>query len=127
MRGAWLIICSVIATPVAALDVPSGQPVTLHEVLLDEVGTEAWVRFRFITPDIARDGGSVTYEVAADDMTHLCEQLAIPYIGEFALTADVIIIALADRTTEFGIPDPDATQFIEAYRADGDACSWEPL
>lgn len=116
-----------LASPLYALDVPSGQPVTLHEVLLDEVGTEAWVRFRFITPDIARDGGSVTYEAAADDMTHLCEQLAIPYIGEFALTADVIIIALADRTTEFGIPDPDATQFIEAYRADGDTCSWEPL
>ena len=127
MRGAWFFICSVLATPVAALDVPSGQPVELQEVLLDQVGTEDWVRFRFVTPGIARDGGSVTYETAAEDMTHLCERLAIPYIGEFALTADVIIIALADRITEFGIPDPDATQFIEAYRADGDTCSWEPL
>lgn len=116
-----------MASPAAALDVPSGQPATLHEVLLDEVGTESWVRFRFVTPDIARDGGGVTYEAAADDMTHLCERLAIPYIGEFALTADVIIIAFADRITEFGVPDPAATQFIEAYRADGDTCSWEAL
>ncbi len=124
---ALLTALLLLAAPALAMDVPSGQPVTLHEVLLDEVGTEAWVRFRFVTPDISRDGGSVAYEVAADDMTHLCEQLAIPYIGEFALTADVIIIALADRITEFGIPDPAATQFIEAYRADGTTCSWEPL
>lgn len=121
------IALAFLASPLYALDVPSGQPATLHEVLLDEVGTESWVRFRFITPDIARNGGSVTYEVAADDMTHLCERLAIPYIGEFALTADVIIIALADRITEFGVPDPAATQFIEAYRPDGDTCSWESL
>lgn len=117
----------LLASPVAAIDVPSRQPVTLNEVLVDEVGKEAWVRFRFVTPQIARETGSVTYEAAAEDMTHLCERLAIPYIGEFALTADVIIIALADRITEFGIPDPEATQFIEAYRPDGDTCSWEPL
>ncbi|WP_370401889.1 DUF6497 family protein [Sulfitobacter sp. JB4-11] len=122
-----LAVLALVAAPALAVDVPSGQAVTLHEVLIDEVGTEAWVRFRFVTPGIAREGGTVDYDTAAQDMDHLCESLAIPYIGEFALMADVIVISLADRITEFGVADPDATQFIEAYRAEGDTCSWEPL
>ena len=94
---------------------------------MDDVEGEAWVRFRFVTPQIARESGSIGYETAAQDMDHLCEQVALPYIGEFALTAEVIVIALADRITEFGIADPEATQFIEAYRADNDTCIWESL
>ncbi len=125
MRLAAALILST--APAFAQDVPSGQPVELHEVLVDEVGAETWLRFRFVAPQIAREGGSITYVDAEPDMQYLCDTLALPYIADYALTGDVIVISLADRPTEFGEADPDATQFFDAYRPDGTSCIWEPL
>ena len=122
------LLCAAFAfcaTPAFALDVPSGQPITLLEVLVDDLGHEVWLRFRFIAPQIARAGGSVTYETAEPDMQHLCDTLALPYIAEYDLTGQMIVISLADRITEFGAADPDATQFFEAYRVQDNACIWE--
>ncbi|WP_281173423.1 DUF6497 family protein [Leisingera methylohalidivorans] len=113
------------AEPVA---VPSGQPVTLAEVLLDEAAGQAgetWARFRFLAPEIARGSGSVGYEAAAPDMDHLCETLALPYLAEQDLTAARVVISLSDRAVPFGAQDPAATQFFEAYRPDSAACIWE--
>ena len=115
------------ATPVLAVDVPSGQPVDLHEVLVDTVDAETWLRFRFVAPQIARDTGGMEYEVAAADMMHLCAELALPYVAEYTLSGDVIVISLADRITEFGVADPDATQIFEAFRPVDNTCIWEGL
>ncbi len=112
------------ATP-AAIDVPSGQPVALHEVRVDQMGAETWVRFRFVAPLIARAGGTVDYDVASLDMAALCRTLAVPYLAQHDLHGDVIVISLADRPTEFGAADRDATQFFEAFRLQGDVCIWE--
>jgi hypothetical protein len=117
----------LVATSVQALDVPSGQQVDLQEVLIDQMGNETWLRFRFIAPDIARDGGAITYDAAAPDMKVLCDTLAIPYIAQYALTGDVIVISLADRAVEFGAVDPSVTQFFEAYRPEKGICIWEAL
>tara|TARA_R110002072_G_scaffold40393_7_gene114580 strand:- start:530 stop:910 length:381 start_codon:yes stop_codon:yes gene_type:complete len=123
-----LILALILAAaPALAIDVPSGQPIELQEVLIDEVGGEVWLRFRFIAPEIARDGGSINNEVAAPDMMHLCATLALPYIAQYDLNGQIIVVSLADRITEFGVQDPDATQFFEAFRADGDTCIWEGL
>ncbi|MEW9921467.1 DUF6497 family protein [Marimonas sp. MJW-29] len=124
---ALLAATLIAASPALAIDVPSGQPVELQEVLIDTVGEATWLRFRFIAPDIARAGGAVDYETAAQDITHLCDSFALPYIADFDLAADGIVISLADRATEFGTADPDATQFFEAFRAEGDVCIWEGL
>ncbi|MGC1502822.1 MAG: DUF6497 family protein [Sulfitobacter sp.] len=115
------------ASPALATDVPSGQPVELHEVLVDAVDSETWLRFRFIAPQIARDGAALEYDVVASDMMHLCTALALPYSVEYALAGDVIVISLADRVTEFGVPDPEATQFFEAFRPVDNTCIWEGL
>ncbi|WP_276150662.1 MULTISPECIES: DUF6497 family protein [unclassified Sulfitobacter] len=115
------------ASPALAADVPSGQPVTLHEVLVDAVESETWLRFRFIAPDIARAGRAMAYDVAAEDMMHLCTALALPYSDTHALAGDMIIISLADRVTEFGVPAPEATQFFEAFRPVDNTCIWESL
>ena len=115
------------ASAAQALDVPSGQPVTLQEVLVDSVGTQTWLRFRFVTPEIAREGGTVDYEAAAGDMTHLCDTFAIAYAEDYALEGDIFVISMADRETEFGQADPDATQFFEAYRVQDGVCIWEGL
>jgi len=99
----------------------------LHEVLVDQVGTQTWLRFRYVVPEIAREGGTVSFTEAEPHMAHLCAAFAVPYTREHALTGDVIVISFADRETEFGVPDPDATQFFEAYRIENDACIWEGL
>ena len=113
--------------PATAQSVPSGQDLTLSEVLIDDVGGEAWLRFRFLAPQIARATGTVTYTDAEGDFAHLCDAVARPYLADHALAADVVVITLMDRTVPFGQADPDATQFIEAFRITGDACVWEML
>ena len=125
--GMLAAVLFLAATPALAIDVPSGQPVELQEVLVDQMAEEAWLRFRFVAPQIAREAGTVPYDVAEPDMMHLCNALAIPYMAEYALAGDVIVVSLADRPTEFGVADPEATQFFEAYRVQDGICIWEGL
>ena len=117
------VLLSVV--PAAAQDVPSGQPLELSEVLIDTVGAETWVRFRFIAPDIARDTGAVSYADAEGDFQALCDGFALDYLVEFDLDPDVIVVSLMDRPVPFGTADPDATQFIEAFRPGPNSCVWE--
>ena len=127
-RSAGVLVAALaVATPALAIDVPSGQPVDLQEVLVEDMGSETWVRFRFVAPDIAREGGSVGFKTATSDMAFLCEGLALKYLAEYALTAQVVVISLADRETEFGTASPDVTQFFESYRVSDNTCIWEGL
>lgn len=119
-----LIALALLATPLAA-EVPSGQQVLLHEVLVDAQETTTYLRFRYLAPAIAAGEGQVGFGVAGDDMLHLCESVAIPYIAEYALTGDRIVISFMDRITEFGQPDPEATQYFESFRVEGDRCIWD--
>lgn len=123
VRGCVFFI--LLAGPITAQDVPSGQALSLHDVLVDVVGTESWLRFRFVAPQIAREGGDVSYAQAEPDFAHLCETVARPYMTEHDLDADVIVVALMDRPVPFGQSDASATQFIEAFRIAEDACIWE--
>lgn len=124
VRGC-LCILALAATPAVAQDVPSGQPVTLTEVLVDAVGTESWLRFRFVAPEIARGTGTISYTQAEDDFQALCETFALPYMTDFDLMADIVVISLMDRPVPFGTSDPQATQFIEAFRPAPEGCVWE--
>jgi hypothetical protein len=111
------------ALPATAL--PSGQTVTLQEVILDDIGGSPVVRFRFLAPDIARNGGTVGFDQAALDMATLCETIAIPYIAQNAIAADHVVISLSDRAIEFGSTDPEATQYFDAFHLQDDSCIWE--
>ena len=127
-RQRWVRGCAtlaLVAGPVWAQDVPSGQSVELNDVLVDAVGSETWLRFRFLAPGISRAGGGVSYAAAEADFTPLCDSVARPYLVEYALDPDVIVITLMDRPVAFGQADPDATQFIEAFRIQDDTCVWE--
>jgi hypothetical protein len=126
----WLAVGAAFATASAAaqpVEVPSGESIELQEVLIDEVGVQTWLRFRFVAPYIARDTGAVDFAQVGADMTYLCDALAIPYMAQHALDGEVIVISLADRVTEFGVSDPEATQFFEAFRLSNDTCIWEGL
>lgn len=119
------ILALACATPLSAQTVPSGQSVDLNEVLIDTVGDQNWLRFRFLAPQIAREGGDIGYAQAEGDFAHLCDTVARPYVAEFELSPDIVVITLMDRAVPFGQADADATQFIEAFRLEGDTCIWE--
>ncbi|WP_406645463.1 DUF6497 family protein [Aliisedimentitalea scapharcae] len=117
----------VFAGMAAAADiaVPSGQTVTLNEVLLDKAPGELWVRFRFVAPQIARDGGSVASDQVGPDMDHLCESLALPYLTHHNIDAARVVISFSDQVVPFGTKNPAATQYFEAYQPDPAGCIWE--
>jgi hypothetical protein len=109
----------------AFADVPSGQPVTPIDVVLNEPGPAGTtMRFRFLAPEIAPDA-SISFDVAVTDMAALCDSYALPRVTETGPVPDQIIISLADRIVPFGQTDAEATQYFEAYRIEDGACVWE--
>lgn len=106
----------------AAFEVPSGQALDFQESFYErrEDGTLS-ARFRFIMPAI---GGEVGYAEVADDFLTLCEVYALPALEDRDIP-DEIVISLADRATEFGVTNPEATQFFEAFRPEGATCIWD--
>jgi uncharacterized protein DUF6497 len=123
--GLFGLVPVLISAEPVPVQVPSGQEITLNEVLLDDAPGTLWIRFRFVAPGISRSLGSVTYEVAARDMDDLCSEVAVPYLDQHALEPSRVVISLADRPVPFGSQDPDATQFFEAYRLEVGRCILE--
>lgn len=126
-------ISSVVQAPAGSasasydvIAVPSGQTVMLHEVIGNVPGPEGLtLRFRFIAPQIAQDGGNIDYDLASADMQHLCESYVLPRIAEYGPEPKQIIISLADRAVEFGDSAPDVTQFFDAYSYEDGICILE--
>lgn len=111
-----------------AIMVPSGQEVRLIDVVRAAPGPGGLtVRFRFLAPSIAREGGTVGPEAAQADMAHLCATYALARLPNVGPPVTQIVISLADREVAFGAADPESTQFFEAFRVDGGACIWEPF
>lgn len=109
-----------------AISVPSGQEITLLDVIWNEPGPNGLVtRFRFLAPAIAKDSGTISFDLAIADMAHLCQDFALPKVTGSVMAPTQIIISLSDRAVAFGASDPDATQFFEAYRLENGACIWE--
>jgi Family of unknown function (DUF6497) len=109
----------------ALIAVPSGQEVRLQEVVWNQPGPDGLtLRFRFVAPGIAPDGG-VDFEVASADMLALCQTYALPRMVEFGPQVQQIVISLAAQPLAFGETAPDIAQFFEAYRVEDGACIWE--
>lgn len=110
----------------AAIAVPSGQVVTLQEIIWNAPGPMGLVtRFRFLAPAIARDGGTVGFAAASADMAHLCQVFALDRVVQAGPAPAQVIISLADQLVPFGEAAPEATQYFEAYRIEDGACIWE--
>lgn len=120
--GGWGCIMVTLSTTVSAFEVPSGQALEFQESFYErQEGGELWARFRFIAPAI---GENMAYADVADDFMVLCEKYALPSLADQD-TPDQIIISLADRATEFGVTNREATQYFEAFRLKDAACIWE--
>lgn len=108
------------------IKVPSGQAVTFVDMIRDAPGPEGLTyRFRFLAPAIDRAAGTVTDEQAMDDMADLCSTYVLPRLANLGPTPSQIVISLADRPVDFGTPNPDATQFFEAFSLQDGACVWD--
>ncbi|GGW36096.1 hypothetical protein GCM10011452_25680 [Gemmobacter lanyuensis] len=116
----------VLTGDAAAIAVPSGQAVTLQDVIWNAAGPNGLtLRFRFLAPQIAREAGDVDFETASADMLALCQSFALPRLAELGPQPQQIIISLADRVVPFGETSPDATQYFEAYSIENGTCIWE--
>ncbi|WP_457645547.1 DUF6497 family protein [Profundibacter sp.] len=126
-RPFLVAIVAATAGPLLAgtIDVPSGQPVTFQDVIWEAEGDENTYRFRYIAPEIARDGGSVDFEQAEGDLRYLCEHSALPALKRKERPVARIVITLSDRPVAFGETDPQATQFFDSYTPQGNSCIWE--
>ena len=133
------ILALLAAAPVAAEDgvlrvepgdgagiaVPSGQAVSLQDVIWNVPGPEGMtLRFRFLAPGIA-PGGGVDFDTASADMQFLCDSFALPRIAAQGPHPEQVIISLSDVAVAFGEAAPEATQYFEAFRIEDGACIWE--
>lgn len=134
LRGGLFGITLLLTTPALAdglVEVPSGQEITFHEVVLSAPGPQGLTaRFRFIAPrishQIAHPDGPIDHDTAVLDMDHLCTHYALPRLQ--TVTGPMpqeVVISLADRAVEFGTSAPEATQFFEAYSVKDGTCQWE--
>lgn len=111
----------------AAFVVPSGQAVTLHEVIVDQPSAQTAVyRFRFLAPEIARNGGTMNFEASIGDMQQLCNSYAVAQIMPPMPAATQVIIAFSDMALPFGETNLDATQFFMAFGIVDGVCVLEP-
>lgn len=117
------------AQPMLAGELPS-LPSGLAPQLLEEFvevkpdGLFTYARFRFVAPEIGEADG-LEYESLADDFLVLCEQYALPKLSDQPEPIDRVIISYSDRALEFGLSDPDATQYFEQFTLEDGACIWE--
>lgn len=112
--------------PDGAVTVPSGQVVTLQEVIWNAPGPDGLTtRFRFVAPAIAETGGTVDTETALEDMLWLCQNFALPRIAQPGPMPAQIVISLAAAPLPFGEARPEVTQIFEAYSLQDGQCVWE--
>jgi hypothetical protein len=131
----WVMLVGVAFAQAAGAEpikLPSGQQVTLLEALGNSPGSNGVaLRYRFLAPAVARDGGSIDADTAGADMDWLCQTYALPRLPVTGPMPAEIIISMADRDVPFGESDPEATQFFNAYSIetsiDGANCLWEPF
>lgn len=105
------------------ITMPSGLAATLGDVVWNERTPDLAYRFRFVAPEL-RDRVFDPDAMVAD-MIFLCEQVALPRIANTGPAPEHVIISLADRLVEFGVYDPDVSQFFESFVPQGDRCEWE--
>ena len=111
--------------PAGLVPVPSGQQVTLIDVITTEPGPAGLTyRFRFLAPAIG-PGGSVDHDAALADIAALCEGYVLPRIEGSVPPPAQVIVSLSDRPLIFGEADPESTQFFEAFSIRDGHCIWE--
>lgn len=115
-----LMLTCLAALPAAAEGPPSGQPVTLYDLVIEaEAGL---ARFRFLMPGLAQ---GLDHAAVAADLPWLCENVALPELEANGWSVGTVVISVGDRTVPLGEMDPEAVQFFEAFRVTDGTCILE--
>jgi len=130
--GLPLVAFLLLAFPAIAqtlMKVPTGQALVPYEALWEDhltegVTGETWLILRFLAPEIARDGGRISYDMASEDLDFLCNTVGFPLSEMTGGGVDQIIVTLIDKPVPRGQRDPDATKFMNAYRLVKGHCEW---
>ena len=126
IRFAAALACGLTlahATSAQELTAPSGQVVSLFDVVLEPGNDMA--RFRFLAPELGPDNGARTFESVQGDFKWLCETTVLPALTANDWHVDHIVISLSDKEIAFGATDPDVIQYFEGYRLNAGTCEWE--
>ncbi len=107
--------------------VPSGKEVRFYEFVNSAPGDGLTYRFRFVSPALGADGAVQDPEITELDMAHLCHEYAVPRLANTGPQPNRVVISMADRETEFGVANPQATEVFESYSIDDGQCIWEPF
>jgi hypothetical protein len=112
----------LIASPVMAQEIaaPSGQTVTLFDVILEAETDTA--RFRFLAPAIGPDGGARPFEEVQVDFQWLCDLVALPALASNDWQVDHVVISMSDSEIAFGATDPEVVQYFEGFRIESGTC-----
>ena len=111
--------------PAAAqqISVPSGLDIALYDVILEADAQVA--RFRFLVPEIAVTGGHKVFADVIDDLQYVCDRVIVPALHGNGWQSGDVVMSVSDRPVDFGVYDPDVTQFFQPFRMEADACIWE--
>jgi hypothetical protein len=109
----------------ADLVVPSGQQVSVLDVLVEDQGGQPTLVIRLLTPDIARGGAALNYDAVEADFDAICGAVGLPVRALAGSTASHIIVVMMDRMLPRGTPDPEATQYISEFRVEDGRCMLE--
>ncbi|MGR3371235.1 DUF6497 family protein [Pseudooceanicola nanhaiensis] len=104
--------------------VPSGIPLTLQEILLEQ-GPDAvsMARFRYVAAGLEGFG----FAGVEGDFPVLCSDVVLPWAAVQGEPVGRVVISMASAATEFGTAAPDVVQFFEVFRLEPSACIWEGL
>ncbi|SLN47312.1 DUF6497 family protein [Roseisalinus antarcticus] len=119
-----LALTPAAAAMAADLATPTGQSLTLYDVVLEpETGV---ARFLFLAPGITLDADAgPSYSDVQADFPWLCDEVIVPALRENGWGAEEVVISMSDRQVDFGVSDPEATQFFEVFSLGEDGCTWE--
>ncbi len=118
--GIFLASMTLASEPVT---VPSGIEVNFYDMIWDAPGDGLTYRFRFLAPKIADP--DTDYMSVASDMEALCNDYAIPRLAGTGPQPNRIVVTLMAEPVDFGVMNPDVTQFFESYSVENDLCIWE--
>ena len=105
------------------ISVPSGAEIALYDVILEADAQIA--RFRFVMPDIAVAGGHKAFADVVGDLQYVCDSVIVPALHGNGWSGGEVVVSVSDRPVDFGVYDPEVTQFFQPFRMEADACIWE--
>lgn len=119
---ASILVCTgpVVADPTV---LPSGFHVEHFDTIREEGDQGVVMRVRFVAQGLGGDGAD--YASLAPDMEHLCQVFAPRLAAETGEIPRRIVVSLMSEPTEFGIANPQVTQYFESYLVENGLCIWE--